>query len=249
MKPIIGIIICGIVDNRQFVTESYIKAIIHSNGIPVIIPCPVFHLQSISTKQLYTFFDIYYKYCNGFLFCGGGDISPFLFDQPPLDNSGKTNIKLDLFQIAFMEYLLERNKPILGVCRGMQIMNIALGGTLYQDLSLRKKPTFSHMQNSISRCESSHLVIFKENSTLYDIYGIQEHTNSFHHQSIHETGRNIIACGHTKDGVIEAIEVEKHPFALGVQWHPECMYDISQSSQKLFRIFLFRSSHTNSVIL
>ena len=238
MKPIIGIIVCGIKENKQFVTAPYISAIICSGGIPVIIPCPISRLDPSSLNQLSNFFATYYNYCNSFLFCGGSDISPLLFNQPPLDNSNELDIKMDIFQIAFMEYLLKKNKPLLGICRGMQIMNVALGGTLYQDLSQRKELTFSHMQNSLSRNAPSHLVTIKENSILYSIFKNHIYTNSFHHQAILKPGKDITICGYTEDGIIEAIEIKHHPFAIGVQWHPECMYKNSPSTQELFFKFI-----------
>ena len=237
MKPVIGIIICGNSENKQFVSASYIEAITYSGGIPLVIPCPLFEINSQSIHQLPLFFPNYYTCCDGFLFCGGEDISPLLYEQPPLSSQGKTDLKMDLFHIAFMQYLLEHSKPVLAICRGMQVLNAALGGTLYQDLSLRKEPSFCHMQLSVSREEPAHTVTFLKGSKLYDIFKIQEHVNSFHHQSIQELGVGIISAGQSDDGVIEAIEVETHPFAIGVQWHPECMYKISKRSQKLFRIF------------
>lgn len=245
MKPVIGIIVCGFMENKQFVSEPYVDAIIQSGGIPIIIPYPLFNADKSSLNTLFRFYNTYYDCVDAFLFCGGDDITPALFNQPPLNNLGKTDIRIDLFQITFMEFLLERTKPILGICRGMQIINLALGGTLYQDLSLRERYTFSHMQNTLSRSDISHPVTFSIDSKLYDIFGGHEYTNSFHHQAIQTLGKKLIACGHTNDGIIEAVEVTNHPFAIGVQWHPECMYETSKTSQQLFRIFISHSTHTN----
>lgn len=238
MKPIIGIIICGITDNKQFVSEPYIECITRSGGIPVIIPCPFFHLEKLTSYYFADYFHTYFKMCDCFLFCGGGDIAPFLFNEPPLNNCGNTELKIDLFQISFMEYLLKHAKPILAICRGMQVMNVALGGTIYQDLSLRKEPSLCHMQNSSSRNTPSHLVSYHPDSKLHNIYGSYSYTNTFHHQAIHKIGTRINAVGHTEDGIIEAIEVSNHPFAIGIQWHPECMYNISSSSRNLFLKFI-----------
>jgi len=247
MKPIIGIIICGTSDNKQFVTQPYIETIIRSGGIPIILPNPLLQINSQSFYKLQHSYIAYHNLCHGFLFCGGDDVSPFLFNEPPLCNLGKTNTTLDLFQISFMEYLLKHHKPILCICRGMQIINVALGGTLYQDLSLRNRPTFSHMQNSTSRKDISHRVNFYQNNIFHDIFGDFEFTNSFHHQAIHKLGNELTVCGESEDGVIEAVQMQNHPFALGVQWHPECMYEISKKSQKLFHIFLRHSSNTTPV--
>ena len=137
-----------------------------------------------------------------------------------------------------MEYLLTQNKPILGICRGMQILNIALGGTIYQDLSLRPDLTFSHMQSSLNRSDLFHRVSFSNDSQLFHTFQNFEFTNSFHHQAIHRLGKNLMIAGTSDDGVIEAIESPVHSFVIGVQWHPECLFDLSKATQNLFRNFI-----------
>ncbi len=238
MKPVIGIIICENSENKQFVTETYIEIVIRSGGIPLIIPCPIFHLKHLATFPFHSFYQIWCGLCNGFLFCGGGDITPCLFDEPPLNSSGKTDLKIDLFQISLMEYILTQNIPILGICRGMQVLNVALGGTLYQDISLRKEPSYIHAQNTLSRNDVYHPVTFIQDSKLFNIYGNCTYTNSFHHQALHQLGSNLIISGQSEDGIIEAIESTIHNFAVGVQWHPECMYNSSKKTQKLFHTFI-----------
>lgn len=261
MKPIIGIIVCGTRNKSQFVSEPYIQAITKSGGIPVILPSPFFSLHDfyqnlpsttsthrtseapavpshISTEICKAYYEIFVNFCDGFLFCGGGDITPCLFGEDTLDSSGETDLITDLFQLSLIEYLLQQNKPILGICRGMQILNVAMGGTIWQDLSLRDTPSFCHMQHSLHRFDISHRVSFQKNSKLYNIFGDFDFTNSFHHQAINKLGMGLSAVGQTNDAVIEAIESTMHDFVIGVQWHPECMYQFSHASRKLFSIFV-----------
>ena len=232
MKPVIGIVICGFENSRQFVSQPYIEAIIQSGGCPILLPCT-------DDRDLLS---RYVHMCDGFLFCGGGDITPFLFDEPPLTSAGTTDIKTDIFHLTFMEYALLSNFPILAICRGMQILNVSLGGTIYQDLSLISTPVYHHMQHSESRSDVSHRVYFKPNSLLYRLFGDYCYTNSYHHQAIHNTGSNTCVTGSTKDGVAEAIEATDHPFAVGVQWHPECMYHTSKEMKSLFDTFIEAAS-------
>ena len=126
MKSKIGIVVCGIYDNKQFVTNTYIQSIRYAGGLPLLIPL----VKSNSA------IDEYVKLCDGFLFCGGADITPLLFGQEPVNGLGETNIRLDIFQIRLMKKALESQKPILAICRGMQVLNVACGGTIYQDISL-----------------------------------------------------------------------------------------------------------------
>ncbi|WP_461810837.1 gamma-glutamyl-gamma-aminobutyrate hydrolase family protein [Faecalimonas sp.] len=231
MKPKIAIIICGLSENRQFVTNSYIQAIHHSGGLPLIIPL----IKSNVAIQEYI------SLCDGFLFCGGGDITPLLFGQEPLDKLGETDITLDIFQLRFMRHVLLSGKPILAICRGMQLLNIACNGTICQDISLKQKDCLNHMQRS-SRKDISHKIITKSGTLLHRLIGKIVYTNSFHHQTVDRLGKGIICSANTSDGIIEGIELHNHSFAVGVQWHPEAMYHSTPVMRKLFFSFIHMSS-------
>ncbi|MEI3210541.1 MAG: gamma-glutamyl-gamma-aminobutyrate hydrolase family protein [Lachnospiraceae bacterium] len=125
-KPVIGIVFCGFSDDRLFVPFSYIQAIEKSDGIPVIIP----YLSDADSLSSYL------SICDGFLFCGGDDITPELFGEELQTDHGTTDRKTDQFHLTLMQKVLDFHLPVLGICRGMQVLNLTLGGTIYQDLSL-----------------------------------------------------------------------------------------------------------------
>lgn len=224
MKTKIGIVICGLENNRQYVTHSYIQAIKSAGGLPIILPL-------VKSKPVIR---EYVSLCDGFLFCGGGDITPLLFGQEPENGIGKTDISLDLFQIRLMKVALESEKPILAICRGIQILNVACGGTIYQDLYSANLETINHMQTSLSRKDISHKVSFASKSHVHRLLGPFAYTNSFHHQAIDRVGKGLIVTGTTGDNIIEAIEMPSHPFVVGVQWHPENMFDSAPNMKQLF---------------
>lgn len=224
MRPVIGLPVCQQDGKQQFVTQTYLNAVTDSGGLPLLLPLLPDQISS----------DTYLKLCDGFLFCGGGDITPLLFGQEPLTSRGTTDLAMDRFHLDLMTQALESQKPILAICRGMQVMNVALGGSLFQDLSLRPLPSLSHMQPSLLRSDPSHTITLQKHSMLSDILGDTAYVNSFHHQCIDRPGRNLRVTAQASDGVIEAIEQNRHPFAIGVQWHPECLYHSQPSMKKLF---------------
>ncbi len=224
MRTKIGIVICGLEGNRQYVSDAYIQAIKSVGGLPIVLPL-------IKSK---TVIQEYVELCDGFLFCGGGDITPLLFGQEPATNVGKTDITLDLFQIRLMKAILEVDKPVLAICRGMQVLNVACGGTIYQDIDLVDFETINHMQNSVSRRDISHKVIFEPGTKTHKILGNFAYTNSFHHQSVDRLGKGLTVSGFTGDAIVEAIEMPSHTFVLGVQWHPENMLDSAPTMKQLF---------------
>lgn len=231
MKPIIGTISCGYTNHRQFVPQTYIQAIENSGGIPVILPCT-------QDEGVYVH---YGKLCGGFLFCGGDDITPLLFGEELVTQRGTTDLLTDRFHIRLMQYLLTLRLPVLAICRGMQVLNIALGGTIFQDISLRRRASLNHMQLSSERSDPCHQIAVIQDSMLSDIFNKNEEVNSFHHQCIHLLGERLRVSAVASDGVIEAIELDDSPFVTGVQWHPECMTGTSSSMENLFRIFIKNS--------
>ncbi|MEG2522699.1 MAG: gamma-glutamyl-gamma-aminobutyrate hydrolase family protein [Lachnospiraceae bacterium] len=224
--PIIGILICERTLQTQSISTSYIQAITSSGGIPILIP----YLPDISLYHTYL------SLCDGFLFCGGNDLNPRLYNQELTFPPVTTDFPFDQFQIQFMQDVLSTPKPVLGICRGMQILNVACGGTLYQDISLRANSfSLQHMQHSLLRSEESHQVTFTSDSILKSLFGAYICTNSYHHQAIDTLGTSLIASGHTSDGIIESIELPARFPTIGVQWHPECMTLPLQSMHLLFK--------------
>lgn len=200
MKPVIGILYCGFLTHgfdRQsiYITGSYLSAIEASGGLPVIIP------YISSTYDIAS----YIKLCDGFLFCGGDDITPILFHEELCTDRGHTDQKTDSFHLSFMKEALRSRLPIFGICRGMQVLNLALGGTIYQDISLRPQPSLNHMQLSENRSDLCHKISVSSNSLLCNFFGNNHLVNSFHHQAIKKLGKDLFLSAISSDGIAEAI--------------------------------------------
>lgn len=231
MEPKIGIVVCGFTQNRQFVTNPYIQSVRYAKGIPIVLPV-------VRSDHL---LDEYARLCDGFLFCGGDDITPLLFGEEPRKGNGRTDITVDLFQIRLMKQVLRSGRPVFAICRGMQILNVACGGTIWQDISLIPEKTLNHMQQSAERNEVSHRIRTEKNSRLRKYIGSCLFVNSFHHQAVNTPGKGISVSARAGDNTIEAVEIKNHPFAMGVQWHPECMYRTSPEMRELFHEFVLHS--------
>lgn len=190
------------------------------------------YLSSLNTKYITSLSIGELSSCQAFLFPGGGDITPQLFGQPN-QSSHNIDTELDLIQFRAFQYGLQQKLPMLGICKGMQLINVAFGGTLIQDLSTASLHT--HEDHDLY-----HDTVISQYSFLHTLYGDHITVNSRHHQAIDKLGANLLAVQHCpKDNCIEAVEHTKYP-VLGVQWHPERLEPdkTEASGMPLFLYFL-----------
>ncbi|MFW5998713.1 MAG: gamma-glutamyl-gamma-aminobutyrate hydrolase family protein [Bacillota bacterium] len=227
MTAIIGIS-CGfnnVKEENIILHNSYIETIKKAGGIPVLLPP---HLEEQNLK-------IFKEKLDGVLLSGGGDIDPQVFNQEPEYNMRRIDPVRDKFELKLTEWLLQTDIPLLAICRGIQILNIVCGGSIIQHL---ESPCIKHNQNA-PRWYPTHKISLKKGSWLEKIYEKNEiKVNSFHHQAIDKLGEDLDITARTDDGIIEGVEYREHPFAVGVQWHPERMYDNSYEQKLLFEQFI-----------
>lgn len=175
--------------------------------------------------------------CDGLLLPGGADIAPSLYGQEKSEKCGTPNITRDSAEPVILDAFLKSGKPVFAICRGFQLLNVHLGGTLIQDIP--KNGKFRKHMDFFTRADSIHRINICENSVLYDILGASTaDVNSMHHQAIDKTGANLTVTASSPDGIIEATELNNYPFCLGVQWHPEHMSKKNSNQQKLFDRFV-----------
>lgn len=232
LKPIIGITSSYIENKHQRVNDTYIQAVIRAGGIPVILPTGT---EANIERFIQTF--------DGFIFTGGGDVDPTLFGEEPHVDLGDIEPARDQFEIPFAKAVLASNKPLLGICRGMQVLNVACKGTLYQDIyAQRKETTIQHSQKAPIDY-ASHFVALTKGSLIEKVIGDEKiKVNSFHHQAVKDIQAPLQVSGRANDGIIEAIESKTHPFVVGVQWHPEALLKKDdQVSLQLFEAFIEKS--------
>lgn len=227
MKPIIGIL----ATNCEGTQGNYIQAIERAGGCPVVLS-RVEHLSTI--KSIIQVID-------GIIFTGGTDISPLNYEEMPYTWLESVDPTRDNFELDLAKSILsDTDIPVLGICRGMQILNVVSGGTLYQDLLNQKATEFNHLLTDIfPRDELSHIVNITNPSKLYDIFQVDKiAVNSFHHQGIKAVGETFEATMISEDNIIEAIEMKGDRFVIGVQWHPEMLLERYPEYLKLFTSFL-----------
>ncbi len=214
----------------QLIADDYVKTIERAGGQPVIIPI-IENLETM-TRTI--------NLLDGIIFSGGADIHPRVYGESPKKNLGIMNPNRDIHEINLAKKVLyEMNIPVLGVCRGIQLLNVATGGTLYQDLILEKKEVFNHSLLGSPKDYPAHKVNIKKESRLYEIFKKEElWVNSYHHQGIKKLGKDFIVTMTADDGVIEAIEYSSDRFVVAVQWHPEMMFEKNDEYMDLFNKFI-----------
>lgn len=223
MKPLIGIT-CSEepAGGRLFLNRSYAAAVAGAGGIPFLLPA----LEGLEADFL--------KRIDGILLSGGGDVDPHLFGEEPLEVTGEISPGRDAFEINITRIALAEGQPVLGVCRGIQVLNIAAGGSVCQDISSVTESPLKHSQLA-PRWYPTHGLAILPDSRLSDVIGgVSVRVNSFHHQAVNRVAGGFIVNARSPDGVIEGIEAEKG-YAVGVQFHPEDMYERDRRFLNIFR--------------
>jgi len=231
--PIIGILANLLVSEtgifpgleRASVTNDYVSAVEAAGGIPVMIP--VVGAMETIRRQV--------ELVDGLLATGGYDPDPLLWGEQPNRRIEFIFPEVDQHQLAAIRFARELGKPLLGICRGLQIINVAFGGSLYQDLSLIPDSYIQHFQKGMKYAHGHQVALVKD-SALAGIFGEELlMTNSFHHLAIKEVAPGFAINAYAPDGVVEGLEQSSGSPVMAVQWHPEMMY---AKHPEMLRIFL-----------
>ena len=231
-KPLIGITTRNGKDSDGHpltaLQHSYLNSIVQAGGMPIPIP-------SMLTEE--DFLDLYSR-LDGILFSGGGDVSLEYFNGSDHPRIGEVDKRRDTTEITLMRTAVNDGKPILGICRGAQVMNVALGGTLYTHIHDQLKGALDHDYPGDLRRVLVHPVNVDETTRSAEIFGeTLLNVNSLHHQGLKDIAPSLRVAGHSPDGLVEVVEIPNHPYAVAVQWHPEWLTD-QPAMQRLFKSFV-----------
>ncbi len=211
-SPIIGLT-GNFRDSDCTLAEGYYQSILKAGGTPFIIPCYEDMNALINTLE----------HLDGILLTGGADINPLFLGEEPIKELHGINPRRDRQELLLTKLAADRQIPILGICRGIQTMNAAFGGPLYQDIHIQMEGTRIKHDQDLERSYASHTVNIEKGSLLHELFETDTlAVNSFHHQAVKEAAPGFRVCARSSDGVIEAMESTEYKSMLGVQWHPEC---------------------------
>ena len=239
-QPLIGI--SGSIEHdesRQFIVRDYMKCLARAGGVPLLMSL------DMTDAELEACLDA----MDGILLSGGTDVDPALFGEQPHQRIGEIDPLRDGFEARLIASAIQRDLPLFGICRGIQVLNIILGGSIYQDLPSQYQsstgvPLLGHDQTSPERYPS-HTIDLVTGTPLHALFGRDTlRVNSCHHEAIRELAPCLLTCATSPDGVIEAAYNPKARYMLGVQWHPERMRD--EASAALFTSFVDAASKTRA---
>jgi len=239
MRPLIGIPCSTHSDSegrpKGFrLNQAYVRAISQAGGTPIMIP-PIGDADVLRAQ---------FNLLDGLLLPGGSDIAPSFYGAEPHPEQDPTDVPLDEAELTLARWALSELKPVFGICRGQQVLNVAAGGTLYQDIPTQIPGALVH--RSQERSALTHEIAVDPDSRLAGLIGVTGvGVNSMHHQSIRELASGFIVSARSSDSVIEAIEVvDEHPFAIAVQFHPEELVPGHTASERLFLAFVDAAGST-----
>ncbi|MFW5981823.1 MAG: gamma-glutamyl-gamma-aminobutyrate hydrolase family protein [Halanaerobiaceae bacterium] len=223
--------------NTYTLNRYYISSILKAGGLPIILPCT---LEKDTIKR-------YLALVDGILFSGGGDIDSLIYGNEPLCGLGSISPERDYFELELFKQANKIALSVLGICKGCQIINIAMGGSVYQDIYQEKVSNLKHKQEAPRWYPTHHINIIEGTYLEKIINKRRSQVNSIHHQSIKEVAAGFRIAAKADDGIIEAIEKSEDHFVVGIQWHPEIMLN-SRDSILIFEEFVKRASERKNLI-
>lgn len=229
-RPLIGISGShNIADRQMFVRENYMQSVLRAGGIPVLLP----EIEDEETAKAIL------DRLDGLLLAGGGDVLPSRYGEETLPACGEDDPQRDIFELLIIPMAIARNMPIFGICRGIQVLNVAMGGTLIQDIESQQNiPKKTHQQEP-PFSQPVHTVRFEKGSVFERITGATEiKANSMHHQAIKKPADGLQVDGRAEDGIIEAMSAKDGSRIFAVQFHPEYLSDHDAHAQRLFDHFV-----------
>ncbi|TKV70849.1 gamma-glutamyl-gamma-aminobutyrate hydrolase family protein [Bradyrhizobium elkanii] len=230
MKPVIGIASDFDVEKGgYFCVANYVRAIEKAGAIPVILP----YIKADEISSMLGFL-------SGIVLSGGGDFSAEVHDGPPHPALRKMIPERDTFEFALARSALDQRMPILGICRGMQLLNVVGGGAIYLH-TLDELTDVADHRDGTPLDQMVHAVHIEPNTQLSRLCGegaLSFRVNSMHHQAISRLAPGYVISARADDGIVEAIEAPERPFVVGVQWHPEWMYDAEPACRNLIDNFV-----------
>ena len=236
MPPIIGILSAVDEEFSAKLTHTYVRAIESAGGVPVVLP------YAHDAETIASLVDL----CDGILFTGGCDVAPSRYGALTSPKCEASEPLRDSFELSVFKKAIEKGAPTMGICRGEQLINVALGGTLYQDIPSEFKTDISHRQSE-PKNSPSHPVSIEEGTPLFNLIKKPSMAaNTFHHQAIKELGEGLRVMARADDGMIEAVYLEGENYLRAYQWHPERLFDSNEDNKLLFLDFINAAKEFNS---
>jgi putative glutamine amidotransferase len=235
--PVIGVTMSTTADGppgttppRAWLNHTYLRAVQEAGGIPLLLTA------QLDRRAL----DTLWSRLDGILLTGGGDVDPMRFGEAPHPTVAEVSDARDRLEIEVVERAIDQRRPLLAICRGIQILNVALGGSLYQDIASDTGSTIAHSQTEPRRQPTHAVKVMREGTRLGETLGAPEiEVNSLHHQAIKRLGRGLREVAWAPDGIIEGVEAsDPAPLVLGVQWHPEELVADHPAARNLFRTLI-----------
>ncbi|MCT3035546.1 gamma-glutamyl-gamma-aminobutyrate hydrolase family protein [Pediococcus parvulus] len=241
MKPVIAITAdvrvadSEVINERRadFAPRGAVDAVLAASGLPIVLP---YTAPELSEELVNTF--------DGLLIPGGPDVDPTFFGEEPIPEIGRTYYKRDAFEIALVKATMAAKKPIFGICRGIQVINIAMGGTVFQDLGVQDPSCrIRHAQAAPGEFPTHHVVIEPHSYVRSILKTDRSYVNSRHHQAVRKVAVGLTVSAQSDDQVIEAVESTQNSEIVAVQWHPENMWQEFPDQLEFFKDLVKRSQH------